>query len=429
MAPPHPSNDPHAFLAFADARAVAEQLGPLAARSILLGRDDNQPAGGVIPAGTINNKVFFALFGVIGAGFVVTGIWFFFWAKNGGFYFKQDDWDDYKTTVLRRRGPNGTLLSGATPSTNLGGGSIYKDVDDGATDDTRTTMTGITAGASDIAGREKRRRKKEQREREKERRREERQAARAGKKTAAAADDDDDATTTASPSAATKLHKSSTPRKVGADGVLIDEEAEAAAQEQLRSYRHEKAARVGGLNKEREGSNWDGSTNPSGSDITEELLHNRERTPTSTPTKSPTKSRATGGGGAAAGGIRKVYSTADRNAERESERIRAEARKLQEKGRAAASSASSGGGGGGRRDFSWRQNDEATSSHVPGSWTESDAGGSDLGTKVYRHSLTSGDDGTATRDFAYAEEKRRKRREREGGYRRGRDDGLTEDGH
>jgi len=55
---------------------------------------------------------------------VITGIWFFFWAKNGGFYFKEGDWEDYKSTILRRKGPNGTTLSGATPSTNLGGGSV-----------------------------------------------------------------------------------------------------------------------------------------------------------------------------------------------------------------------------------------------------------------------------------------------------------------
>ena len=49
---------------------------------------------------------------------------FFFWARNGGFQFKKDDWDDYKSTVLRRKGPNGTTLSGATKTTKLGGGSV-----------------------------------------------------------------------------------------------------------------------------------------------------------------------------------------------------------------------------------------------------------------------------------------------------------------
>jgi hypothetical protein len=413
-------------------------------KSLLAARGDvpehHLPVG-VIPPTHINNNAIFALFGLIGVGFVVLGIWFFFWAKNGGFVFKENDWDDYKTTVLRRRGPNGTLLSGATESTQLGGGSVYKDVDDGSTEATptvitslteSTAMTGITAGVSDIGAREKRRKKKEQRDREKERRREEKarekeeyRRRKAGK------------------------------RKVGEDGLLIDEEAEAEAKAQLRNYRHEKPARVGGLNKESEASEWDGSTNPShstmsqsqqsghghgGSEVTSELMQHRERTPTSTPTKKT-------------GGIRKVYSTAEKSEDRERERLRAEARKLQEKGRAAMS-------GEGRRDFSYRAGDDAAAplrpieevsdlsarsgrsdrsrsrhrvareeveSRVPGSWAESDVGSSDVGTKVYQHSVhipipsaaASSVSGTSTSDFAYQEEKRRRRQG--AGYRRNRD--------
>ncbi|KAB5575737.1 hypothetical protein GE09DRAFT_1215491 [Coniochaeta sp. 2T2.1] len=416
---------------------------------------DASVPGGVIPPAHINNNAIFALFGLIGVAFVVLGIWFFFWAKNGGFVFKENDWDDYKTTVLRRRGPNGTLLSGATESTQLGGGSVYKDVDDGSSEATptvvtalteSTAMTGITAGVSDIGAREKRRKKKEQREREKERRREEKAREKE------------------------EYHRRKAgKRKVGEDGLLIDEEAEAAAKAQLRDYRHEKPARVGGLNKESEASEWDGSTNPShstmsqsqsgyghggGSDVTSELMGNRERTPTSTPTK---KAAATGGGGAS-GGIRKVYSTAEKAEDRERERMRAEARKLQEKGRAARD-----GGGAysatARRDFSYRQGDDAAAplrpveergkrsgqtdrsrsrhraaredveSRVPGSWAESDIGnGSDLGTKVYQHSVhipisssaaASSVSGTSTSDFAYQEEKRKRRQG--AGYRRNRD--------
>ncbi|KAL9098759.1 MAG: hypothetical protein Q9163_005641 [Psora crenata] len=55
---------------------------------------------------------------------VLASIWFFFWAKNGGFHFRKGDWEDYKSTVLRRKGPNGTTLSGATKTTWLGGGSV-----------------------------------------------------------------------------------------------------------------------------------------------------------------------------------------------------------------------------------------------------------------------------------------------------------------
>jgi len=435
------------------ARSDVGSLGPLAARSVLLARDpsaDNKdPATGAIRPQDINNNAVFAVFALLGVAFVVVGIWFFFWAKNGGFYFKKNDWEDYKSTVLRRKGPNGTIYSDATPSTILGGGSVYKDVDDGTTttgDDLTTVVsattgiTGITGGVSDFSGREKRRRKREQKEREKERRREEKAREK-------------------------EERKNKSRRKVDGDGVIVDEYAEAEAQEHLRSYRHEKPARVGGINREADGSNWDGSTNPSwstaspshaapstvdtGSTVTSELLNNRERTPTTTPTKKDANER----GGR---GIRKVYSTADKNAVRENERIRAEARRLQEKGRAAASSNV-------RRDFSFTRGADETmalrrieeaptesvvsgsyvsestndyaerekrarsrsrhrgaapseGSRVPGSWVESEVGTpSEAGTKVYTHSHHipnsngSSVSGSAVSDFAYAEEKRKKR--------------------
>lgn len=81
---------------------------------------------GTSPPDSINNKGFFALFAILGAGMVIASLWFFFWAKNGGFHFHEGDWDDYKSTVLRRKGPDGKTLSNATKSTKLGGGkSIY----------------------------------------------------------------------------------------------------------------------------------------------------------------------------------------------------------------------------------------------------------------------------------------------------------------
>ncbi|KAL2152372.1 hypothetical protein VTH82DRAFT_5556 [Thermothelomyces myriococcoides] len=309
-------------------RTDVASLGPLAARSVLLGRDKSEeyhdPESGILHPQEINNNAVFAIFGLLGAAFVIGGIWFFFWAKNGGFYFKEGDWEDYKSTVLRRKvGPNGTIYSDATPSTILGGGSVYKDVDDGTThrgDDVTTVVsattgiTGITGGVSDISGREKRRKKREQKEREKERRREEK--------------------------AREKEERRKKRRRVNADGIIIDEEAEKEAREQLRSYRNEKPARVGGINAEADSSTWDGSTNPSwstvspshadgtdvGSTVTSELMGNREHTPTTTPTKKDGNERA--------GRIRKVYSTADKTAMRENERLRAEARRLQEKDRA-----------------------------------------------------------------------------------------------
>lgn len=379
--------------------SIVQQLGPLAARSLLLARDDTSsstvdPSTGVIDPHRISNNGIFALFGLIGVAFVVVGIWFFFWAKNGGFHFREDDWDDYKTTVLRRRGPNGTLLSNATKSTKLGGGSIYKDVDDGATEytggltmshlsgDTSSTLSGITAGPSDIGAREKRQVKKEKRQREKEMREREKEKQ--------------------------KDRKARNGRKVGEDGALVDEMAEADAKDAMRQYRHERAARVGGLNKESEGSQWDGSTDPSNSTVGSSLLADREKTPTSTPDKKKKPN-----------GIRKVYSVADRNAAQEQERIRAEARRLQAKGRAASSRPG--------RDFSFRHGDSIVEEGVGRSDISSstlplirDDEASDLGTKAYRHHIPglSSSEAGGTDVVDYADERRKRRGTERGGYRR-----------
>ncbi|KAI0006954.1 hypothetical protein F4779DRAFT_540958 [Xylariaceae sp. FL0662B] len=444
MAPLLPTITAHAISFFSSARStandiaarspsipstasLAQQLGPLAARSILLARDGTgddkikddpakvDPHKGVVRPNDINNTFVFVLFGLIGAAFVCTAVWFFFWARNGGFHFKEGDWEDYKSTVLRRKGPNGTTLSGATTSTNLGGGSVYKDVEDGATaytggltqmtgttGDTQSTVTGITGGVSDFTGRERRRQRRERKEREKEKKKDRKSRSRSG-------------------------------RHVGEDGVLVDEEAEAEAKAKLRAYRHEKAARVGGINKASEGSEWDGSTNQDNSTSAgSDLLSNRQSTPTSTPTKAETAAAAaaTTSGSAekktkkSGGGIRKVYSTADRTSNRENERIRAEARRLQqqEKGRTS------------RRDFSYQRAEhsfasprhhdtiqeetasaagEGSSSSNNNNRYESDAGTSELGTKSYHHvipglsSVTAGSSSVVSSD--YTEEKRKKR--------------------
>ncbi|KAJ0117759.1 endosomal spry domain [Diaporthe amygdali] len=407
----------HAFSTSLEARNPDEShdgvssLGPLAARSLLLARDDAparpDPESGIIHPQDFNNKFLFVLFGLLGAAFIIVGIWFFFWARNGGFYFKEDDWDDYKSTVLRRKGPNGTTLSGATTATDLGGGSVYKDIDDGSTEDATTVVsattgiTGITGGVSDYAGREKRRKKREQKERDRERRREEKRREKEELK---------------------RSKERKRARKIAEEGGVIDEDAEAEAEQYLRNYRHEKPARVGGINKESDSSQWDGSTNPTESSrggytestVTSELMNDHDRTP-----EKPKKSS----------GIRKVYSTADKRDSRETERIRAEAKKLQERGRAAASSAA-GASSSHRRNFSWQQNnrvDEGTpmapstyggsdevETRIPGSWTESEVG-SEVGTKSYRHVIPGLSDsgagssvgGTDVRD--YAEEKRKRR--------------------
>ncbi|KAK7935144.1 hypothetical protein PG985_000639 [Apiospora marii] len=374
------------------------------ARSLLLARADDKnddtgkdpgPPTGIVDPHNINNKGMFALFALIGVAFVLVGIWFFFWAKNGGFYFQEDDWDDYKSTVLRRKGPNGTILSNATKSTKLGGGSIYKDFDDanteytgaqthtfisGRTDDTGSTLSGVTAGASDLAAREKRAAKRERRDREKEKKRD-------------------------------RKHRHG--RKVGEDGALVDEEAEAEAKDAMRAYRHEKAARVGGINKESEGSQWDGSTNPGSSTAGSTLLSDHQSQPAPAPERKKTRDKR------GTGGIRKVYSTADRREARENDRIKSEARRLQDKGRAA-----------GRRDFSYQR---AESYQRPPPLLESSEVNtdmsSDLGTKSYSHHIPglSSSSGAGASDMGgtdivdYAQD-RRKKRGTNNGYRRQRDE-------
>ncbi|EMC94173.1 hypothetical protein BAUCODRAFT_222987 [Baudoinia panamericana UAMH 10762] len=105
---------------------VASTLSPLEAHHLLTARDATStfiPGQGAKPPGSFNNSFFFALFAILGAAMVLASLWFFFWAKNGGFHFRQGDWDDYKSTVLRRKGPDGKTLSNATKSTKLGYGA------------------------------------------------------------------------------------------------------------------------------------------------------------------------------------------------------------------------------------------------------------------------------------------------------------------
>ncbi|KAI6798944.1 hypothetical protein KC327_g12916 [Hortaea werneckii] len=99
---------------------------PLTAYKTLTARDSSstfKPGAGAKPASEFNNAGFLALFAILGAAMVIASIWFFFWAKNGGFKYQEGDWEDYKSTVLRRKGPDGKTLSNATKSTKLGGGS------------------------------------------------------------------------------------------------------------------------------------------------------------------------------------------------------------------------------------------------------------------------------------------------------------------
>lgn len=147
---------PHPELT-ADARAQA--LSPLATRALQLakslakrdGKYSNLAAAGSRPAHDLSGPGFQVLFALIGVGMTLTAIWFFFWAKNGGFKWRKDDWEDYKSTVLRRKGPDGRTLSNATKSTRLGGGSVVHGGSYGApTSVGYTDETGTSADMSEI---------------------------------------------------------------------------------------------------------------------------------------------------------------------------------------------------------------------------------------------------------------------------------------
>ncbi|OBT43802.1 hypothetical protein VE00_06264 [Pseudogymnoascus sp. WSF 3629] len=373
---------------------------------------------GTIQPTSVPTSAIFALIGIICAGFVITGIWFFFIAKNGGFHFRDGDWEDYKSTVLRRKGPNGTTLSGATRTTDLGGGSVvgkrYRDSEGSVlssayseqeeslvgTETVVSEMTSITRGVSGRFQKEKTERsaaasaakkaKSEQRKRFREK--------------------------------GDKREKSRLrdAESVGGDELEGDDLGDAA----MRSYRHEKPARVGGMNRAADGSAFESSVGGSEESATG-LLAGREATPTNSPQKvrrvrerggeygggspsaSPTKERA---------GIRKVETV------READRVKAEARRLREKGRSAA-----GAAGRGRRDFSYTPGDDLGSSvggsevsgasgsgsGMPGGYVDSEVSG-DTGTKSYKHVIPglSGAAAVAGKSESYAEERRRRRAER-----------------
>ncbi|EKG15097.1 hypothetical protein MPH_07780 [Macrophomina phaseolina MS6] len=187
-----------------------------------LARRSSQSPGfgkGAKPASDFNNQGFLALFALIGAGMVLGSIWFFFWAKNGGFKWRKGDWDDYKSTVLRRKGPDGRTLSNATKSTKLGGGSVVHGGSYGA-----PTSVGYTDSSSMVEEKE-----------EQQRRAGEGIRGGGGRRT--------------------KRRKDKDP--------------------ELAEYRHEKAARVGGLNRQHDGTHFDYSnTEPSelGSELSQRPL-------------------------------------------------------------------------------------------------------------------------------------------------------------
>jgi hypothetical protein len=433
---PVPASSP-SFSAFHD---LSPRAAALAARvqNILPRATLTDPGAGVTPPQKIPNKAIFALFGLIGVAFVLTGIWFFFWAKNGGFYFHQNDWDDYKSTVLRRKGPNGTTLSGATATTDLGGGSVVHGEKNGRW---RRHKRGKGSRYKDF---------------------EDEESTLAGSQGGSALGSEMSEANRHANAHGKKKHKKGKSKKSRSvattelESRLSDEEVDPHVDDAIRAYRHEKPARVGGINKDPDGSAFDGS-NADNSTAASELLSNRERTPTNTPTKIRKEKKdkhATG-----SSGIRKVVSTSNtgsssfwnrgltsnrKTPDEEQELIRAEARRLQEKGRSV------------RRDFSFRAGDDAFSAVTPSSVAPSTVSGedeerrarrearrearearrasqspkklpgtyqegsvmgsdmsSDIGTKTYHHPIPGLSSSNGGSD--YAEERRKKRN---GGYRR-----------
>ena len=141
-----------------DVNAQAKALSPLATRALhmaksLAKRDEYKAVAGAgsRPAQDLSGPGFQVLFALIAVGMTLTAIWFFFWAKNGGFKWRKDDWEDYKSTVLRRKGPDGKTLSNATKSTRLGGGSVVHGGSYGAESSVGyTDETGTSADMSEM---------------------------------------------------------------------------------------------------------------------------------------------------------------------------------------------------------------------------------------------------------------------------------------
>ncbi|CEJ62329.1 hypothetical protein PMG11_10831 [Penicillium brasilianum] len=208
-----------------EVRDAAQNIPAQASSSInlnsLITRADSSSAAttkinygqGTVDPKSIKMQGLMALFALIGAAFVLGGIWFFFWAKNGGFVWRKGDWEDYKSTVLRRKGPDGRTLSNATKSTKLGGGSVVGYSDSGYTYDETATYTETATTISDEKPQKKKRNFREK---------------------------------------LLRRHK--------------DERWEGEADDDMRAYREEKPARIGGMNREADGtyhgSDYDSSAPP-----------------------------------------------------------------------------------------------------------------------------------------------------------------------
>ncbi|KAJ5908789.1 hypothetical protein N7495_001471 [Penicillium taxi] len=296
---------------------------------------------GTIDPHSIKMQGLLALFALIGLGFVLGAIWFFFWAKNGGFQWRKGDWDDYKSTVLRRKGPDGRTLSNATKSTKLGGGSIVGYSDTGYTyDDETATM---------ITEKEKPKQKKK------------------------------------------KFTETAKERLLRRNK---DESWEGEGDDDMRAYREEKPAQIGGMNREADGtyhgSDYDSSTAPSHynrSDMTESRYEQPRRA------KTKNKKRDPSGFSFTAGSEDVLSQTSDERYERHERRERRETRRRERERATAPKTASTS------RTRSPPKNDTRK---MPGHFTEpldlssngsrseyqySNVDTEDSGTKSYSHPI------------------------------------------
>ncbi|TQS35325.1 hypothetical protein Golomagni_04258 [Golovinomyces magnicellulatus] len=367
------------------------------------------PEAGTVPPEVIPTKALFFLFGLIGAGFVVTASWFFFLAKNGGFHFKETDWDDYKSSVLRKKRQDGKTLSDATLSTDLGGGSIYHKRDSKRLRGSKKRSDPNSKGMN-------------------------------GKKIKAVKNLEDCSTQASEMSEISEI-KSGILRETGrrnheikttmSEVESFSGDIDKAAVDDLLAYRNEEPARVGGLNVESESSTFGGS-------VTESKI----TTSTVPSSRHSTRKKPKQKKDLRIGGIRKVISVNDGHKSQRAKKdetnrvekthidyekdrlLNSEARRLQEKGRAVQ-----------RRDFSFKIGDDSLvmtsddeiarrerherrrakrrhSSRVTDnssrlSEIQSSVGTSDIGTKSYNHPIPELSILSPRSD--YAEERRRRR--------------------
>ncbi|KAI4747950.1 hypothetical protein E4T50_01746 [Aureobasidium sp. EXF-12298] len=88
-------------------------MAPLPPTQHLVTRAPPVPCAGCLDPSKVNNKIYFSLFALIFAAIVVASIWFFFHAKHGGFHWQQGDFDDWKSTVMRKKDANGNTIYSA----------------------------------------------------------------------------------------------------------------------------------------------------------------------------------------------------------------------------------------------------------------------------------------------------------------------------